>query len=198
MREIGSFLLLLLLGASLAGLPRAYPQQHPFEGGVGIVYAPGHAFLLKAPDGWVLDREWRGSEPPEPVFYPVGFTAKDSPVLIRSGSMRAESAGTAPIERFLEERAQVLAPPSGAGARAERVGECRLGKGALAEVYSFVSEPGGQALLERIGCVATADSVDYIILDAKDRAFYERSLAAFASILKSYIPFRGGPVYIPR
>ncbi|MDD2676469.1 MAG: hypothetical protein PHP75_03245, partial [Methylacidiphilaceae bacterium] len=52
----GCYRLLLFLGTALVCLSRAYPQQHPFEAGVGVVYAPGHAFILKAPEGWILDR----------------------------------------------------------------------------------------------------------------------------------------------
>lgn len=197
MKEIRS-LIFLLVGMATLGLPRLYPQQHPFEAGVGMVYAPGHAFILKAPEGWVLDRESRGNARPEPVFYPVGFTARDSPVLIWAGSMRGESGGQGRIQRLLEERARALAPPGGAGVKADRLDEWRVGKGARAEIYAFVSEPGGDLLLERVACFPTATSIDYIVLQAKERDFYERSLAPFASIVRSYIPFRGGPVYIPR
>ncbi len=200
MRAPHSLIVFLLLGsASMIGLPRLYPQQHPFEAGVGVVYAPGHAFILKAPDGWILDRESRGSACPEPVFYPVGFTAKDSPVLIWAGSMRSEPGGRDRIREVLEERERSLSPLRGAGVKADRLDEWRVGKkGVRAEIYTFVSEPGGDPLLERIGCFPTATSIDYVVLQAKERAFYERSLAAFASIVKSYIPFQGGPVYIPR
>lgn len=188
----------LSLGLAAICPSRSYPQQHPFEAAVGVVYAPGHAFILKAPEGWILDRESRGHSRTEPVFYPIGFTAKDSPILIWAGSKRAESGGHRRIEAFLEEAACTLAPPKGAGVKALRVEEVRVGKGLRAEVYAFVSEPGDDAFFERVSCILTPFSVDYVMLRAKDKAFYERSLAPFLSIVKSYIPFQGGPAYIPR
>ncbi|WP_018290301.1 hypothetical protein [Verrucomicrobium sp. 3C] len=191
-------LILLFLGAATVCLWRAYPQQHPFEAGVGVVYAPGHAFILKAPEGWILDRESRGKGRLEPVFYPVGFTAKDTPMLIWAGSKRFESGRQDRIESLLAEIAQVLSPPRGEGVKAVPVEECRVGKGFQAEIYAFVSEPGGESLFARVGCISSPTAIDYVALRAKDKSFYERSLAAFAAILKSYIPFRGGEVYIPR
>ncbi len=191
------FLIALLRGSGTIALPGAYPQQHPFEAGVGVVYGTGHAFILKAPEGWILDREAHGHSRSEPVFYPVGFTAKDSPILVWAASKRVPPGEGSRIEPLLEERARSLVPPRGAGVKADRVDEWRFGKGFRAEVYVFVSEPGGEPLWERVGCIRSASSVDYIVLQAKDRAFYERALAAFASIVKSYIPFRGGPAYIP-
>ncbi|QSR84298.1 hypothetical protein [Methylacidimicrobium sp. B4] len=152
MRDPHSLVVLLLLGsASMIGLPRLYPQQHPFEAGVGMAYAPGHAFILKAPDGWILDRESRGNALPEPLFYPVGFTAKDAPVLSWAGSMRSEPGGRDRIQGFLEERARALSAPRGAGVKADRLDEWRIGKnGARVAIYAFVSEPGGDPLLERV------------------------------------------------
>ncbi|VVM08510.1 hypothetical protein MAMC_02225 [Methylacidimicrobium cyclopophantes] len=176
----------------------AFPQQEPFEAGVGIVYAEGHAFLLKAPEGWILDRESRGKTRREPVFYPVGFTAKDTPVLIWAGSQRAEPGGRGRIETLLEEKRRSLAPPLGSGAKSIRVAEWRVGKGLHADVFAFVSDPKEDSLLESMACIRTAVSIDYVVVKAKDESFYGRSLAAFASIVKSYIPFQGGTVYIPR
>lgn len=188
----------LFLGAASICLWRAYPQQHPFEAGVGVVYAPGHAFILKAPDGWILDRESRGKARWEPVFYPVGFTAKDTPALIWTGSKRLEPGGRDRVESLLAEIAQVVSPPRGEGVKAVAVEEYRVGKGFHAKIYAFVSGPGGESLFARVGCIPNPTAIDYVVLRAKDKSFYERSLAAFAAIVKSYIPFRGGEVYIPR
>ncbi|MGD9896005.1 MAG: hypothetical protein AB7T14_02845 [Candidatus Methylacidiphilaceae bacterium] len=189
------FLVLLFLAATLS---RAFPQQYPFEAGVGIVYAPEHAFILKAPDGWILDRESRSNSRPEPIFYPIGFTAKDTPVIIWAGSKRAESGGRSRIEKFLEERERALSSPRGDGVKAVPLEQWRVGKGLLAATYDFVSEPGEHLLLQRVSCILTGTSVDYVAVQAKDESFYARSLAAFASIVKSYIPFWGGTVFIPR
>ncbi|VVM05096.1 hypothetical protein [Methylacidimicrobium tartarophylax] len=192
------FLLLLFVGSAVVCLSRAYPQQHPFEAGVGVVYAPGHAFILKAPEGWILDRESRGKGRWEPVFYPVGFTAKDTPTLIWAGSKRAEPGRPSRIENLLEEMAQSLSPPRGEGVKAVPLEEARVGKGFHAQIYGLVSKSGGESLFERVGCIPSATTIDYVVLRAKDKGFYERSLSAFNAIVKSYIPFRGGTVYIPR
>lgn len=62
--------------------------------GTGIIYGPGHAYSLSAPDGWIMDNSAGVSMGLHAVFYPEGTTWLKSDVVMYPNFAGADSTST--------------------------------------------------------------------------------------------------------
>lgn len=86
-------LLLLALAPARAQKPAPPPKpeakketpskvQMGPDGQTGVVYGPGHAFSLDPPEQWVLDNQSGVDQGLQAVFYPVGKSWTNAPVVM--------------------------------------------------------------------------------------------------------------------
>lgn len=96
--KISSAACLLLLCCLAAHAQDAKPE--PRDPNSGIVYGKDHAYLIKAPDGWVLDNRSGVPNGIHAVFYPVGSSWNKTKVLMYVNGATKSDGDT--LEKFIE------------------------------------------------------------------------------------------------
>lgn len=69
----------------------------------GIVYGKDHAFIVKAPKGWVLDNEAGAPQGLHAVFYPQGGSWESSPAIMYANTSHKEQTEAKSLAEFIEQ-----------------------------------------------------------------------------------------------
>ncbi|WP_062627323.1 hypothetical protein [Ferriphaselus amnicola] len=150
--------------------------------GTCILYGKDHAFALTAPRGWILDNKSGVSMGLHQVFYPEGESFQKSSVFAYTiartktpqvSTVKAQVAAT--LDDFRTESPNISASFSES---------LKLPNGRKAEVYYYTGDKWGN--YEVAGYIEEKKTINFVVLSAKNKADFDRSLEAFRSILLSY------------
>lgn len=108
------------------------------ENGTGIVHGPNHAYLIQAPKGWVIDNAIWSDRGIFDVFYPVGKSFDESPVVGYSFGM--EPLNESPDDWIKADLAQSI---NGApAAKCDLQSPLQTKDGMSASTYKITNVPG--------------------------------------------------------
>jgi hypothetical protein len=154
-------------------------------GAGGFVYGKDHAYLLEAPKGWVLDSGDAAKENVGGVFHPANAHWRESGVIIytdfykkRKGLQTPTDAMQNDVTLFKKE-GSVIQPVK------KRSIKTNIG-GLIGDVYHFGPDRRGQ--YDARAYFTYKGYIDYFVLTARDKATFEKSLAAFEHVVRSYAP----------
>lgn len=164
------------------------PCAHGQEAGTGVVYGDDHAFLIKAPGGWVLDNESGVIDGLHAVFYPVGSSWRDSSTIMYAQAWskyatgeRSEPSGAllafmaADALKFKQENPGIVVS-DGSPLRTKD------GKTALLRIFSGDKWNNREA----VAYIEEPTVVAVIVLSCRDNNSFDRSLPAFKQLVASY------------
>lgn len=170
----------LVLGMIISMSPGLFSQQQP--GGSGIVYGDDHAFVVGAPEGWVLDNAAGASRGLHAVFYPLGGSWAASPVVMYVNTANKEAEGlTGPEGLMTIDLARLKAESP--DVRVEDVAGLTTEDGRAALVRRFSGDNHGN--FEAVAYIDVPKVVIMVVLSSRSRSLFESSLPAFEKLVHS-------------
>ena len=157
----------------------------PLPEGYGIVYGDGYSFNIKAPKGWALDPQAGVQQGIPAVFYPIGKTWSDSPIVAYAQSRKKnaqvktpDDAAKATIERFHAE--------GHSNYQGKRLKTLTTAAGKETVLYQFSGDKYGNS--EVAAYFEEPDRINVLVMSTNDAKLFAQSLPAFDELAKSYKP----------
>jgi len=159
-------------------------ETSPPEGGVSaVIEKAGHACVVTAPQGWVLDGEAGRNDGLDAVLYPAGSSWSAAHVVMYALVVPAQ--GLSSLERFIGANLAEARHRS-PGLSVVKPGDLELADGRHAEVRALRGDGHGNH--ELIAFIGEPGAVVMLVLTTRDAAQFSRSRDAFASLVGSYQP----------
>lgn len=150
------------------------------EGGSGVVYGPGHAYLLKAAKGWIFDNESGRSQGIHAVSYPVGQSWKNGSVVVYSGTTPKTKSG---FDGVLEDDLKAFKEQN-PDLKMKEEEPLLTGDGRRALVRKFSGDRFGN--IELVAYIDTPEVVCEIVMSARDPGSFESGKIGFRAFLSSF------------
>ena len=151
--------------------------------GTGMMYDGHDWFTLTAPKGWVLDSSVMKGQGVCAVFYPVGSSWKESPVVFyvntRERTAKIGNAQDAADADMADEHAK-----GSPKAKAEKIGEVKLKGGRVASIWEYTGDQWGN--FERTAFVVEEKGISAMVMSARTKAEMDRANPAFEKLVSSY------------
>src|SRR5207247_8396189 len=154
-------------------------------GAGGFVYGKDHAYFLEAPKGWVMDSGDAAKENVGAVFHPASAHWPESGVIIYTDFYKKKKGLETPSDAIRNDVALFKKEGSVIQPAKKRSLKSDLG-GLVSEVYHFGPDRRGQ--YDARAYFSYKGYIDYFVLTACDKATFDRSLAAFEHVVRSYAP----------
>lgn len=153
------------------------------EGGTGMLFGSNHAFNFTAPNGWVLDNQSGVQQGLHMVFYPIGQTWENSPVMAYGMSVTKDSELRS-IEDQVKRTVDDFRSNGNKEYTAEAKEDFQIPDGKTAKVYFFRGDQWRN--YEAAGYVEEMETINFLVYNAQNKTEFEKNLPAFNSILSSY------------
>lgn len=150
------------------------------EAGSGIVYGPGHAYKLSAPEEWLFDNESGISQGIQAVIYPVGETWAQSKVVLYTGATQKEEGDFQQI--MADDEANYRAQNPNLVVSQEET--LLTSDGRQAVVKKFSGDSLGNS--ELVAYIDTPEVVCLVVLSARDLSNFELGQSAFSTVVSSF------------
>ena len=150
------------------------------EGGTGLAYGEDHAYFLTAPAGWMLDTESGVEQHLFAVFYPKGSSWDAGAVVMYSNASALKGRTS---EQAIQDDFNELAQKS-AKLKMEDAGTITTKDNKQAIVKYFKGDNWGN--VEATAYVVEPKTVANIVLTARNKEAFEKSLPAFRQLVGSY------------
>lgn len=170
------------------------------EGTGGIVYGDQHAFMIRAPSGWVLDTESGVPDDLHAVLYPTGSSWEHGTAVMYANTClkaRDECRTLEELVAFDEARFRARSP----AIVVEGAASMPTGDHKQAVVRSFRGDPYGSH--EAVAYIDERTVIVLLVLSARTPDAFEESRRAFESLVGSYVWITddvtpGSPPRVPR
>lgn len=160
------------------------------EGGSGMLFGNDHAFNFTAPNGWVLDNQSGVQQGMHMVFYPVGQTWENSPVIAYGMSVAKDSV-LRTIDDQVKSTVDDFRSNGSNDYMADAKEEIKIPGGKTAKVYFFHGDQWGN--YEAVGYIEEKETINFLVYNSRNKTDFEKNLPAFKSILTSYKNSYGQP-----
>lgn len=178
----GKLFLLFTLTASLCGAVAAQTDKRAGDDdNSGIIYGTDHAFVLTAPDGWVLDNASGVAQGLHAVFYPKGSSWKASPVVMYANVARKKSEKDA-LETIIESDIADFKRQS-PDLKVEDA-EAPAGSGKNVSIKYFAGDKFHNH--EAVAYIGESKVVVMLVLSSKTKKGFDDALPAFKQLISSY------------
>lgn len=165
--------ILLVYGSAMAEIT---------EKGRGMLFGQDHAFYVTASSGWVLDNQSGVSQGLHMVFYPVGETWANSPVIIYGRSVSKKEVRT--IDEQVKKTVKDFQGNSSPNYRAKKQQPLVLSKGKKGEVYFFEGDQWGN--YEAVVYMEEKETINFLVFNARTEIAFQKYLKDFKEIAYSY------------
>jgi hypothetical protein len=173
-------LLAVLLGLLLVQALLATEKE---LGGGGIVYGEGHAFLIEAPKGWVLDNRSGVPDGLQAVFYPRGSSWSKSPTVMYAAWASKKKEGVTSIQQIIDKDVAKFKKGNPSIVITEsRPLKTKDGKTAL--VRLFKGDQWGNS--EAVAYVDEKAGVAVLVLTSRNQVAFNKAITAFEKLVSSY------------
>ena len=179
MRRLSRAACLVLLCCLGARAQDAKPDSR--DANAGIVYGKDHAFVIKAPDGWVLDNRSGVPQGLQAVFYPEGGSWKGSKAVMYVNGAAKPADDT--LEKFVERDVAGYREHS-PGLKVADDEALPVGGKERVLVKRFSGDRGGS--YEAVAYVEESKVVVIIVLHARTPKDFDDALPAFRQLVSSY------------
>jgi hypothetical protein len=149
----------------------------------GFLFGDNHAFYFTAPPGWVLDNHSGVNEGLYMVFYPAGQTWTESPVIAYARSLTKDDLITS-IPDQVQMTVTTFRAQGSPQYQAEQQASQTLANGQQVAIYYFTGDQWGN--YEAVGYIEEESTINFLVLNAKNKPIFEVSLPAFSALLSSY------------
>ncbi len=173
------FILMIVVAAGLAENLKA-----------GIVYNKIHAFILEAPQGWVLDNDVGVSKNIHTVFYPEDLSWENSPARMYA-QMAKKEKGLRSIEDQVRRTVQGFKKNGSPKIKVRKIKTVKAERNKKAVIYYFQGNQWGS--YDAVAYFSEKKSINSIVLHCKSKKDFDASINSFESLVKSYKPLLSVP-----
>ncbi|MDX2104984.1 MAG: hypothetical protein SFY67_01150 [Candidatus Melainabacteria bacterium] len=153
-------------------------EDAPLKG--GIIYGKDHAYVLSAPDGWVLDNQSGVEQGLHAVFYPEGGNWSDSKAVMYT---RIHDKANKTIEEVIKTDLDNMKQDA-PNFKAEDQENITCQKGSKAVIKYLSGDKFGS--FEAVAYIDEPKKAVIIVLTARDEGNFKSSVTAFNELVKSY------------
>lgn len=153
------------------------------EGARGTAFGFDHAFSMKAPAGWMVDTESAADAGVGLVFYPVGSSWKDSDAVLYVRG-RPKDLEVQTVDQQIDYTLNDFRSHGSPKYRVDSSAERTLPSGKNAKVVFYTGDRWGN--LEVVGYVSERKTINFLVMNARSAAAFEKALPVFYEILESY------------
>jgi hypothetical protein len=148
--------------------------------GTGILFGDHHAFSLTAPQGWVLDNESGVSQGLHAVFYPAGGSWEKSPAVMYGNGFDKDTTAHESLQKFIADDSLRFRGYSSKLTISE-LPPVKNKNGDSFKILQYFSDN-----YEAVAYIEEIESFSIVVLTARDKESYEKSLPAFKDLVASY------------
>lgn len=170
--------LTLLLCTAAAAQEQKPPTAAEPQG--GIIYGNGHSFVLKAPDGWVIDNKSGAPHGLHAVFYPEGSSWLGAPAMMYANTAAKDERT---LEAFIEGDLVAFRKHT-PGVKMEDAEAPAISRGGKVVAKYFSHEESG--FFEMVAYIEESKVFVMLVLRAKTRKDFDASLPVFKQLVGSY------------
>ncbi len=167
------FVILMVCSATIAAT----------EQGTGMLFGSDHAFYISAPDGWILDNRSGANQGLHMVFYPVGETWANSPVMAYGQSV-PKSADIKSVADQVENTVKKFHTNGNPKYRAEQKPPLSLPDNKEAVIYYFQGDQWGN--FEAAGYIEENKTINFLVFNARTKEVFDKNIPSFYKLLSSY------------
>jgi hypothetical protein len=153
------------------------------EEGVGFLYGENYLFSLKAPPGWIIDNQSGQSHGLQAVFYPVGSSWDQSPVMMYANTADREGEDGQALADYIKgavsERKQRF--PT---LRVKDLQTIKTADGKDAVIKEFTGDKWGNS--ELVAYIEEKAVFVVVVLNSRMPEAFAKSQAAFKELVGSY------------
>lgn len=173
-----------------------YAQQSPAPDNMGIAVIVGksHAWMLEAPEDWILDPQGAAAAGLGAAFYPTDQTWGSAPAVMYANAI-VKSADSITVDHVIKDemrRAAARLPKT----EAREVEPIPTIQGVDARVCHFMKSDS--SLFEAVAYIDCPTVVALVVLSARNARDFRASLGAFARLVDSYEWITNDPSRIKR
>lgn len=150
--------------------------------GGGIVYGDDHAFLLVAPDGWVLDNKAGVQAGLHAVFYKKGSSWKDGTVVMYANTAHKSNKGNESLDALIKTDLARFKSHS-PDVRMIDAGKIKIGK-KEAVIKKFVGDKWGNH--EAVAYIDETKIISILVMTSRNKKEFDASYPSFIELVKSY------------
>ncbi len=151
--------------------------------GTGMLFGADHAFFFTAPQGWVLDNESAVKQGLHMVFYPVGYTWSNSPV-IAYGRKVSKNETVRSIQDQVEATLKEFHEKGSPNYKAAQGGMLTVPQGKQAHIYYYEGDQWGN--YEAAGYIEEKNTINFVVFNSRTKADFEKYLPAFKQLVATY------------
>jgi hypothetical protein len=175
------FLTILLCAVLVATTCAAAPAEEAKESIGGIVYGEDHAFVVDAPEGWVLDNKSGVGQGLYAVFYPKGESWENATAVMYVNTAKREESDT--VATLIEyDTAQFKR--GNPDVSVEKAARITTSDDKEAEVRYFTGDQWGNS--EAVAYIEEETIFVLIVLTSRTKEAFESAKPAFGDLVKSY------------
>jgi hypothetical protein len=173
-------ILVTLALIAICGTVTAIGQE---PGKTGIMYGPGHAYMVEAPDGWVLDNQVGRSRGLHAIFYRIGETWRDTDAFMYVNTAAPDSGEAASAEAVAR-RDSLRFVAQNPNIKITVAAPIEMKDGTQAMVRHFTGDVYGNS--EAAAYVPEKTFTPIFILSATSEDAFKQALPAFEQLVRSY------------
>ena len=152
-------------------------------GGGGIVYGEGHAFLIDAPPGWVLDTRSGVPDGLHAVFYPRGSSWSESPTVMYATWASKKKEGVSTVQQMIDKDVANFKKDNPSMVITESL-PLKTGDGKMALVRLF--RGGQEGNFEAVAYVGEKAGVAVLVMASHNQVAFNKAIPAFEKLVSSY------------
>lgn len=152
------------------------------ECGKGMLFGADHAFYFSAVNGWVLDNQSGVRQGLHMVFYPLGQTWTDSPVIIYGRSVSKSNSPS--IKDQVKETVEEFKTNGSPYYHGERKTSLKLPSGKEFEIYFFSGDQWGN--YEAAAYTEETDTINFLVFNARSKDIFDAHIEDFYQIVGTY------------
>ncbi len=149
----------------------------------GLIYGKEHAFLLSAPNGWVLDNSSGLSQGIQAVFYPKGGSWNNSNTVMYANTASKSSEGNETIEKLIEYDLENFKKRGALVVKDTTITLERSDNKAILKYF----DDSNYGNYEIVAYIDEEKIVALIVLSSRDKAEFSEAIPKFIELLNSYV-----------
>jgi len=181
MRYIFLCLFVLHFGAMAGDQPASAPHDDKLNG--GIVYGKDHAFIIVAPDGWVLDNSSGVPRGLHAVLYKTGTTWAKADTVMYANTVHKEASGEKVVGNVIKSDVKSFQASASNQCVITDAPDLKTRSGQRVAVKQFFD--ASRHVYEAVAYIDESKIVVLLVLSAREEQAFTAALPAFKRLVAS-------------
>ena len=172
-----------ILAAAILIVFSSYAMSASTEGNTGLLFGANHAFAFTATRGWILDNKSGVQQGLHMVFYPIGFTWANSPVIAYGRSV-TKTKTRRTIADQVRDTVNEFHQEDNPTYKSKMGEQFKLRNGRVVHLYYFSGDKWGN--YEAVGYIEEENTINFLVFNARKKEDYDKYISDFKSIVSTY------------